>query len=98
MSGDTLKFTSVTPRNEGYVTFGDNNKGKINGCGTIGMHPNPSIKNILLVKSLKHNLLSISQLFDKGYKVIFDKDQCLVKTNEHKKASFVGTLHENFIP
>lgn len=46
MSGDTSKFTSITPRNGGYVTFGDNNEGKIIGCGTIGMHPNPSIENV----------------------------------------------------
>ena len=95
MSSDTSKVTSVTPRNGGCVTFGDNNKCKIVGCGTIGIHPNPSIENILLVDGLKHNLLSISQLCDKGYKVIFDKDQYLVKTNEHEKILFVGTRHEN---
>ena len=72
MSVDTSKFTSVTPRNGGYVTFDDNKKGKIIGYGTI-----------------------VSQLCDKGYKVIFDKDQCLVKSNEHEKALFVGTRHEN---
>ena len=30
------------------------------------------IENVVLVEGLKHNLLSISQLCDKGVKVIFD--------------------------
>jgi len=36
------------------------------------------IKNIILVDGLKHNLLSISQLCDKGFKVIFDDLACNV--------------------
>jgi hypothetical protein len=31
-----------------------------------------SIENVFLVNGLKHNLLSISQLCDKGYKIIFN--------------------------
>ena len=43
------------------------------------------IKDMLLVDGLKHNLLSISQLYDKGYKITFEPDLCLIadsKTNE----------------
>ena len=32
----------------------------------------PLIDNITLVDGLKHNLLRISQLYDKSFKVIFD--------------------------
>ena len=31
-------------------------------------------ENVLLVDSLRHNLLSISQLCDKDYKVLFDNE------------------------
>ena len=34
------------------------------------------IENVYLVKGLKHNLLSISQLCDKGYKIVFEQDKC----------------------
>ena len=34
------------------------------------------IENIILVDGLKHNLLSISQLCDRGFKVIFDDSSC----------------------
>ena len=52
-------------KNGGYVTFGDNVKGKIVGESKIGKSPNPTIDDVLLVDGLKYNLLSISQFFDK---------------------------------
>jgi len=33
---------------------------------------------VLLVEGLKHNLISISQLCDKGYKVVFEPNHCLI--------------------
>ena len=43
----------------GMVTFGDNAKGKVISKGKVGRLPNYFIDDVLLVKSLKHNLLSI---------------------------------------
>ncbi|CAL9075321.1 unnamed protein product, partial [Musa textilis] len=36
MTEDLSHFSMLTSKEEGYVTFGDNNKGKIIGKGTIG--------------------------------------------------------------
>jgi len=33
---------------------------------------------VLIVEGLKHNMLSISQLYDKGYKVVFEPNHCLI--------------------
>ena len=38
-----------------------------------------SIDDVLLVDGLKHNLLSISQLCDKGYIVRFESNMCIIK-------------------
>ena len=65
MTGDSQAFSSFTPKESGFVTFGDNGKGKIIGNGKIGKYPSPVIKNVLLVDGLKHNLFSVSQLCDK---------------------------------
>ena len=54
------------------MTFGDNGKGRIIGHGSIGNNSSSLIENVLLVDGLKHNLLSISQLCDKGFKVILN--------------------------
>ena len=53
-------------------TFGDDSKGKIFGVGNIKIGSSPLIENVVLVGGLKHNLLSISQLCDKSFNVVFD--------------------------
>ena len=71
MIGDKSKFAFLTRKNEWYVTFGDNAKGKIITQDNIDNDDTSFlIENVLLVDDLKHNLLSISQLCDKGFKVI----------------------------
>ena len=54
MTGDSSQFSKLTSIDEGYVTFGDNNKGKIIGKGTIGNKSNLFIEDVLLVYGLKH--------------------------------------------
>ena len=49
------------------MTFGDNGKGRIIGYGSIGNNSSSFIENVFLINGLKHNLLSISQLCDKGF-------------------------------
>ena len=72
MMGDASKFTHISPKKSGHVTYGDNNKGRILGVGKIGTNSSSSIENVLIVEGLKHSLLSVSQLCDKGYLVSFD--------------------------
>ncbi len=79
MTGDASKFLLIKPTKGGSVTFGDNSKGKILGIGSVGKDLSSSIEDILLVQSLKHNLLSISQLCDKGNRVIFESKECMVQ-------------------
>jgi len=67
MTGDKSKFLSISFKKEGHVAYGDNNKGKILGRGSIGDKDILVIHDVLCVEGLKHNLLSISQLCDKGY-------------------------------
>ena len=81
MTGDASNFTHISPKKSGHVTYGDNNKGRILGVGKIGTNSSNSIENVLLVEGLKHSLLSVSQLCDKGYLVSFDSQKCLI---EHK--------------
>ena len=88
MTGDPSHFSMLTSKEEGYVTFGDNNKGKIIGKGTIGNKFNFSIDDVLLVDGLKHNLLSISQLCDKGYIVRFESNLCIIEKPNHNMTMF----------
>ena len=71
MTNDKNLFMDLKPKSGGDVTFGDNSKRQIEGIGSIGNNSSTHIENVLLIKGLKHNLLSISQLCDKGHRVIF---------------------------
>jgi hypothetical protein len=60
------------------VTFGDGAKREILGIGNLINCDLPKLDNVLLVKGLTANLISISQLCDQGMKVNFTKSECLV--------------------
>ena len=62
----------IKPSEGGLVTFRDDYKDKIISIGNFKIGTSPLIENVALVDDLKHNLLSISQLYDKGLRVIFD--------------------------
>lgn len=79
MRGDASKFSHLTPKKHGHVTYGDYNKGKILKVGKVGKTPSTFIENVLFVDSVKHNLLSISQLCDKHNRVIFYSNYCIIE-------------------
>ncbi|RVW18871.1 hypothetical protein CK203_103857 [Vitis vinifera] len=95
MIGDESKFAFLTKRKGGYITFGDNSKGKIIGQGNIGNGTSSLIESVLLVDGFKHNLLSISQLCDKGFKVIFEASYCIIKDIQNDKTIFMGHRCDN---
>ena len=79
MIEDESNFDFLKKKNGGYVTFRNNAKGKIISQGNIGNDTSSLIESVLLVDDLKHNFLSISQLCNKGFKVIFETSHCIIK-------------------
>ena len=53
------------------------------------------IKYVLLVDGLKHNLLSISKLCNKGYKITFEPDLCLIAYSKTNETVLVGKRVNN---
>ena len=95
MTGDKDQFTSLKTKDGGSITFGDNAKGKIMGIGKIGNSKTLSVQHVLLVDGLKHNLLSISQLFDMGNNVTFYPKNCFVSSLNDDKVIFKGERVDN---
>ncbi|XP_049410536.1 uncharacterized protein LOC125873707 [Solanum stenotomum] len=62
----------------GGVSFGDGKKGVILGIGKIGRSAKHYIDNVHYVNGLKYNLLSVSQICDKGNEVKLLSDKCTV--------------------
>ncbi|KAK2356433.1 hypothetical protein QL285_093765 [Trifolium repens] len=73
---------NVKPYKSSFVTFGDGGKGEILGIGDLINHGLPNLENVLLVKGLTANLISMSQLCDQGMKVNFTRSECLVNNEE----------------
>ena len=88
-------FQSLELRDGGHVKFGGNQKGKIAGSGTIGNGNLPSISDVLYVEGLTHNLLSISQLSDSGYDIIFNQKSCRDVSQKDGSVLFNGSRRNN---
>ena len=72
MTGDKEKFSKLQVKGGGKVIFGGKEKCKIIRQGKVSENPSYSVDDVLLVEGLNYNLLSISQLYDKGLRVIFE--------------------------
>ena len=60
MTGDKSLFKTLKERVGDYVTFGDGSHAQVLGKGTIEIHGLPLLKDVLYIKGLKANLLSIT--------------------------------------
>ncbi|KAJ9545004.1 hypothetical protein OSB04_024711 [Centaurea solstitialis] len=74
----TLELLSHYVNKEGIsMAFGGNKKGKIKGYGMI-VKGEITANQVSYVDGLKHNLISVSQLFDNGMDVMFKIKYCIV--------------------
>ncbi|XP_015159183.1 uncharacterized protein [Solanum tuberosum] len=85
MTGNTLNFLSLEAHQGGGVSFGVGKKGFILGISKIGRTADHSIDNVHYVDGLKFNLLSVSQICDKGNEVKFMSEGCVVTNCATKK-------------
>jgi len=70
MTRDHSFFKVFKSKKGGNVTFGD-------GKGTVSLPRLPDISNVLYVEGLRVNLLSISQIRDQDFMVMFSKGNAL---------------------
>jgi hypothetical protein len=83
MTRDKSKFLSLSERKSGNVTFGNDAPGKIKGKGMVSLsNGKGKAQNVLFVDVLKHNLLSISQVCDRGCEIleVFTSKDCRIKS------------------
>ena len=94
MTGDKRLFLSLERYKGRSVTLGDNNKCKIIGKGKVGNNIF-ALADVLYVDNLYHNLISISQLSDKGMNVVFDSEICKIIDTSTGKVVFTGKRKGN---
>jgi hypothetical protein len=72
MTGDKGWFSSLVPVvTKRYITFGDNGHGRVLSEGEIKVSDKITLRRVALVQSLGYNFLSVSQLLDEGFEVLF---------------------------
>ncbi|KAL8105243.1 hypothetical protein AgCh_029148 [Apium graveolens] len=74
------------------VSYGNGNMGNTLGYGNINLG-NVIIETVALVSGIKHNLLSVSQICDRGYHVDFFEEHCEVVSNSTGKVVLKGYSH-----
>ena len=81
MTGNSLLLTNLKTTKGQPVIFGGGAKGQVIGKGCLKENNMPELTEVLLVDGLTANLISISQLCDDGFSVIFSRDECEVKSH-----------------
>ena len=95
MTGNKLWFRNLKPKDGGLVKFADGIKSKVIGIGNVGKNDSNLINDVMLVEGLTHNLLSISQFCDQGYRVVFEPSRCIIIDPTSDKTILTAKRHDN---
>ena len=82
MTGDKSLFKNLKEKEDGFVTFGDGSHSQVLGKGTVDIPGLPLLTDVMYIKGLKVNLLSITQICDEDLLVQFSKKGCLILNEE----------------
>ena len=81
MTGDKSKFLTLKEHRSRNVTFKNDALGKSRGKGIVNLNNGKGkAQDVLFVDGLKHNLLSVSQVCDRGCEVVFNSKECKIKS------------------
>lgn len=82
MSGERSLFKGLDESKKSEVRLGDDKLMKVQGKGTIAIKTTngntKTLHDVQYVPNLAHNLLSVGQLLESGYKIEFDDSCCSV--------------------
>jgi hypothetical protein len=81
MTGEKSKSLTLSERKSGIVTFGNDAPAKIKGKGMVRLsNGKGKAQDVLFVEGMKNNLLSVSQVCDRGCEVNFTSKDCRIKS------------------
>jgi hypothetical protein len=97
MIGNKKWFSGLTPlSHKKYVTFGDDKKSKVLGTGVIKVNDRFTLNDVALVDKLRYNLLSVSQLCDADFSVLFWKSDSHVLDSSGKRVCGIPRIGNIF--
>jgi hypothetical protein len=96
ITGDKGKFLSLSDSKSGSVTIGNDAPGKIKGKGMVRLiNGKGKAQDVLLVVGLKHNLLIVSQMCDRGCEVLFTSKDYKINSVNSGQVVAKGIRTEN---
>jgi hypothetical protein len=96
MTRDKSKFLTLSENKSGNVTFGNDAPGKIKGKGMVSLsNSKGKSQDVLFVDGLKHNLLSVNKVCDKGCEVVFTSKEYKIKALSSGQLIAKGIRIEN---
>jgi hypothetical protein len=96
MTRDKSKFLTLSENKSENVTFGNDAPGKIKGKGMVSLsNGKGKAQDLLFVDGMKHNLLSVSQVCDKGCEFFFTSKDCKIKALSSGQLIAKGIRTEN---
>ena len=80
MTSDKSKFLSLSEYKSRNVAFGNDAPRKIKGKGLVKLSNGKwKAQDVLFVDGIKHNILSVIQICDRGCEVFFTSKDCKIK-------------------
>lgn len=95
MIGRMKYFLSLTAYQGESAASGICKKGEITGISKISKSFSQDIENMYCMNRLNYNLLSVSQIYDRANKVLFDSTQCLITNVRSGEIILKGKRYHN---
>ena len=76
MTGDMNKFVDFKSHDGGNAAC------HVKDIGSITLDGKINTKDVYYVDGLKHNILSVGQLVDKGYQLYFTENTCMIRDKD----------------
>ena len=83
--------------NHATVTYGDRSKSEVSGFGKVVVARDITLVNVMLVKTLGYNLLSVQALTKMGFAVFIDIDIVVLLWSKTLKVAFVGYIGNDLL-
>lgn len=78
-----------------FVTLGNNSVAKIIDKGTLSIDGGKTKIYDVLYVGLKHNLLNVSQMCDKGYNISFNANGCEIRKSSTNELIMEGSMNDS---
>ena len=99
MTYDQRLFKELNKTITSKVRIGNGAYLAVKGKGTVAIEGHTGLKlifNVLYVPEINQNLLSVGQLLEKGYKVLFEDNHCMIANAQGREVFIVQMKGKRF--